>query len=93
VRYFPEKLAVPEDEMQGVDAVDRPLPLIQFALDPVAVEVSEDMIYDLSGVSIMGTLVEVAIQKRLTGNRLETLFELAKVLMEIVCKGPIELFA
>jgi hypothetical protein len=59
----------------------------------VAVEVSEDMIYDLSGVSIMGTLVEVAIQKRLTGNRLETLFELAKVLMEIVCKGPIELFA
>ena len=60
-----EQITLPSHQMQGVDVVDVLFAFVHLPLDPVAVEISEQMVVVLSSGGVALPLFDVEMEKSL----------------------------
>jgi hypothetical protein len=88
-----EEVVLPSHKVEGVDIVDIFLALVHLALDPVAVEVSEEMVIELRSICVTLPLSDVEAEKGFIGMRLRILVHAAQMCSEILSEKLIKLFA
>jgi hypothetical protein len=88
-----EEVFLPSHKVEGVDIVDILFPFVHLALDPVAVEVSEEMVIELGGICVTFPFSNVEGEKGFVCVRLCILVHAVQMCAKILSKKLIKLFA
>lgn len=88
-----EEVFLPPHKVERVNIVDILFALVHLALDPVAVEVSEEVVIELRSIRITFPFSDVKGEKCLVGVRFCILVNTVQMCAQILSKKLVKLFA
>jgi hypothetical protein len=80
-------------EVEGVNVIDVLLSLVNLSLDPMPVEVSEEVVDVLGGDSVTAPFLDVKGEKSLVGVRPGLVYEIAQMGLEVFDQFVVQFFA